>query len=316
MSNRTMKAAVCHRYGPPEVFRIADVPKPSPKDNEVLVSVHAAGVTASDIFIRSSKMPLRYKIPMRLLMGIFRPRNPILGLVFSGVVETTGKSVQRFSVGDEVFGMAGLSMGVYAEYICIKEKESMFSAVTKKPSNLSHEEATAALYGGLLAYQYLAMGDIKPGDRVLIYGASGTSGTIALQLAKQYGAEVTGVCSGKHLDLVESLGADHVLDYTDDASIQLLAEYDFVLDSVGRMKSSSLKDAASKALKDGGRYVSIDDGDLKLSVSRLDTLRGLYEEGQIKPVLDRSFPLEQIVQAHTYVEGGHKKGGVAVRIQG
>lgn len=309
-----MKAAICTKYGTPEMLQIKEVSKPTPRNNQVRIKVYAAGVTASDIFIRSSNMPLRYKIPMRIMMGIIRPRKPILGLVFSGKIDAVGKDTGQFNVGDEVYGLTGFSMGAYAEYVCLKEQNSTLGCMALKPGKINHEEATAAAYGGLLAIQYLNKDKIAPGDHVCIYGASGTSGTIAIQLAKNYGAKVTAICSTKNIDMVKQLGADAVIDYTQTTSIPANENFDYILDAAGRLKSSTLKENCKKALKSTGTYISIDDGDLKLSSPRLEAIKELVETNIIKPVMDRTYPLSDIAKAHEYVEKGHKKGGVAITI--
>jgi NADPH:quinone reductase-like Zn-dependent oxidoreductase len=251
---------------------------------------------------------------MRLMIGIFKPRKKIIGLVFSGKVESAGKTIKRFSPGDEVYGMTGFNLGAYSEYICIKETDSIAGCVSIKPRNVSFEEATAAVYGGSLALQYMDMGNIRPEQNILIYGASGTSGTIAVQYGKYLGAKVTAVCSGKHMDFVKSLGADRVIDYTNTDTLDDNTKFNFILDSVGKIKKSKLKDNCIKALLKDGKYVSIDNGALKLSSKRLDTLTGLIEQGKIQPVVDKIYPLEEIVEAHRYVEKGHKLGGVAITI--
>lgn len=310
-----MKAVICTGYGAPDVLRLAALPKPAPKDDEVCVKIRASAVTASDVFIRSSNLPLRYKVPMRLMIGIRKPRRPVLGLVFSGEVESAGRRIERFRPGDQVFGLTGFRFGTYAEFLCMKEKDSGKGSVGLSPGNISHEEATMAAYGGLLAFQYLEKGNIGKGQKVLVYGASGTSGTLAVQIAKHLGAEVTGVCSTLNLEMVKSLGADHVMDYTKQDSVPEGTRFDFMLDSVGRIKTSELKKACRKALRPGGRYVSIDDGNLKLDSGRLEKIKEFVEAGYMRPVLDRSYPLEEIVEAHRYVEKGHKKGGVAITVQ-
>jgi NADPH:quinone reductase-like Zn-dependent oxidoreductase len=309
-----MKAIVCTKYGPPDVLQLAEVDRPVPKEDEVLIEINASAVTASDIFIRSSNIPVKFKIPMRLMIGIFKPRKKIIGLVFAGRVNSVGKKIQRFSPGDEVYGMTGFNLGTYAEYACIKETDSTTGCVSTKPKNISFEEATSAVYGGSLALQYMDIGDIKPKQKILVYGASGTSGTIAVQYGKYLGANVTAVCSGKHMDFIKSLGADHVIDYTNTDALNDDVRFSFILDSVGKNKKSKLKDNCRKALLTDGEYVSIDNGALKLSSKRLDLLTGLIEKGKIKPVVDKIYPLEEIVEAHRYVEKGHKLGGVAITI--
>lgn len=314
MNNNTMKAVICPMYGPAEVLKIKEVTIPVPKDDELLVEIKATAVTNSDIFIRSSKLPFPVIVPFRLMMGIFRPRKSIIGLVFSGIVKKAGKDTKRFSPGDEVYGMTGFSLGAYAEYVCVKETDSTAGCVSLKPNNISFEEATSAVYGGSLALQYMDMGNIQKNQTILIYGASGTSGTIAVQYGKYLGAHVTGVCSGKNADFVKSLGADYVIDYKTTNTIEENTTFDFMLDSVGRAKSSRLKVECKNALSGKGNYVSIDDGALQLSSKRLDYLTGLIEKEHIRPVLDKTYSFEEIVEAHSYVEKGHKRGGVAVSV--
>ncbi|MDR1200403.1 MAG: NAD(P)-dependent alcohol dehydrogenase [Tannerellaceae bacterium] len=309
-----MRAAICTKYGKPEVFQLKEVEKPVPKDNEVCIKIYATAVTASDIFIRSSNVPLRLKIFMRIMLGIRKPRNPIIGLVFAGVIESTGKDTKRFKPGDNVYGLTGYTLGTYAEYKCMKETDSTKGCIALKPSNISFEEATAIAYGGLLALQHIEKGNIQTGHRALIYGASGTSGTFAVQMAKHLGAEVTAVCGASNLEMVKSLGADHVIDYTTQDSLPEGIKYDFILDSVGIYKSSKLKKACKDTLSPTGKYASIDDGALKLDSRRLDRIREYVEHGYINPVIDRCYPLEDIIEAHRYVEKGHKKGGVAITI--
>jgi NADPH:quinone reductase-like Zn-dependent oxidoreductase len=310
----TMKAIVCSKYGPPEVLRVAERPRPVPADDELLIRIHATSVTNSDLFIRGSDIPLRYLVPMRLLMGIARPRNEIIGEVLSGEVVQVGAKIRRFQVGDEVFGLTGLSLGAYADYKCMKETDSKRGCIARKPGAISHEAATAAAYGGLLALQYLEKAGVRPNQKVLIYGASGTCGTIAVQYAKHLGAEVTGVCSTRNAQLVTALGADKTLDYTDERSLAMLERYDIVLDAVGKRRTSALKEACEHALTAQGTCVSIDDGDLILSSARLDRVRELVEAGAITPINDRCYPFERIVEAHRYVALGHKRGNVAVTV--
>jgi NADPH:quinone reductase-like Zn-dependent oxidoreductase len=309
-----MKAIICPGYGPPEILQIVDYEKPSPGEDEVLIKVCATSVTNSDLFIRSSNVELRVLIPFRLMMGIARPRNEIIGEVFSGRIEQTGSKTTRFRVGDEVYGFTGFSLGAYAEYMCLKEKDSKRGCIALKPKNASFEDATAAAYGGLLAFQFMEKGNIQPTQKVLIYGASSTSGTIAVQYAKHLGAEVTAVCSADKGEFVRSLGADKVLDYRNEESISQLAVYDFVLDAVGRRRTSALKKACKRSLTKGGRYASIDDAALILDSNRLDRIRDFVESKVLVPITDRIYPFEQIVDAHRYVELGHKKGNVAIRV--
>lgn len=310
-----MRAVIADRYGPPEVLHPGQVPTPSPEPDELRIRILASAVTASDIFIRSARVTPVLQVPFRLMMGLTRPRHPVPGFVFSGVVDEVGERVTRFVPGDAVYGMTGFRLGAYAEYRCMVESDSrQRGCVARKPKNVTHEEATAAAYGGLLALQYTDRGRIRAGDRVLVYGASGTSGTLAVQYAKSLGAHVTGVCGTGNVEFVRGLGADEVLDYTRVDAPPAGTRYAFVLDSVGGLKSSGLKRACRAALAPGGRYVSIDDGALVLSSSRLDRVTALVESGAVSPVLGRTYPLDDIVAAHRFVEAGHKRGGVAITI--
>ncbi|MEZ4867036.1 MAG: NAD(P)-dependent alcohol dehydrogenase [Caldilineaceae bacterium] len=310
----TMKAVVCTKYGPPEVLKIAQTKKPMPREDEVLIRICATSVTNSDLFIRSSKVSLRVLLPFRFMIGIRKPRKEIIGEVFAGIVAAVGPKITRFHVGDQVYGLTGFSLGAYAEYKCMKEVDSKQGCLAIKPKNISFEEATAAAYGGLLAFQFLEQADVRPKDQVLIYGASSTSGMMALQLAKHLQAEVTGVCGPNHIRFVQGLGADQTLDYTDANEIGKLETYDLVMDCVGKARSSALKEAAKRALTKHGKYISIDDAALLLDSSRLDRIRELIELGKIKPINDRCYALEQIVEAHHYVELGHKTGNVAITV--
>jgi NADPH:quinone reductase-like Zn-dependent oxidoreductase len=309
-----MKAIICTKYGPPEVLQIKEAEKPVPKDNEVLIKICATAATASDIYIRSSNLPIQFLIPMRLMLGICKPRKSIIGLVLAGEIESIGKDIKRFKIGDKVYGLTGFGLGAYAEYKCMKETDSTYGCLAIKPANISYEEATMVAYGGLLAFQSMEKGNIQKGQKVLIYGASGTSGTIAIQYANYLGAKVTGVCSTTNLELVKTLGAETVIDYTTEDSLEPGIQYDFILDAVGKMKSSKLKEACKKALTPNGKYVSIDDGKLLLDSKRLALIKELVEAGQIKPVIDKCYPFEDIVEAHRYVEKGHKKGGVVIKV--
>jgi NADPH:quinone reductase-like Zn-dependent oxidoreductase len=309
-----MKAVHCTKYGPPEVLELKEVGSPVPQKDEVLIKIHATAVTASDIFIRSSQLPLHLQIAMRLMLGITKPRNPIIGIVLAGEIESVGEGTRRFKPGDKVYGITGLSLGAYAEYTCMKETDSVRGCLGEMPEGLTYEEATSAVYGGSLALQYMDKGNVLPGQKVLIYGASGTSGVIAVQYAKYLGAHVTAVCGTKNLDFIKSLGADKVIDYTLGAPVDPNEKFDFILDSVGKRKTSGLKKSCKKALSPNGKYVSIDDGALLLQSERLKKLKELIEAGHIKPVVDRCYTLEQIVEAHRYVQAGHKRGGVAISV--
>jgi NADPH:quinone reductase-like Zn-dependent oxidoreductase len=249
------------------------------------------------------------------MLGVTKPRKSIIGLVLAGEIESIGANIRRFKPGDQVYGLTGFGLGAYAQFKCMKETDSTHGCLALKPANLTHEEATVAAYGGLLALQYMAKGNIRPGQRVLIYGASGTSGTTAVQYAKHLGAEVTAVCSTANLDLARSLGADRVIDYTKEDSPGPGSEFDFMLDAAGKSKTSQLKIECKKALAPGGVCASIDDGNLLLDSRRLDMMRELVEAGHIRPVVDRCYALEEIVEAHRYVGAGHKRGGVAISVR-
>lgn len=318
-----MKAIICTKYGKPEVLQLREVNKPIPKDDEVLVKIQKTAVTASDCVLRGLKVPGGHQFPikqlmrfaMRLFIGFTKPANPILGLVFSGVVASVGKNVKLLTLGEEVFGFTGLSRGTYAEYKCVSNKEIARGEVTLKPSNVSHEEAVAIIYGGVLAVHFMRNAQIQKKQKVLVYGASGAIGTIAVQLAKHYEAEVTAVCSTKNFELVAALGADKMLDYTREDAIGELEQYDFVLDAVGKNKTSLIKEASRKSLTENGRYVSVDDGLLKIQPDYLPKLRRLVEMENIQAVIDKTYPLEDIVEAHRYVEKGHKKGNVVIVVE-
>ena len=317
-----MKAIVCKKYGPPEVLQVQEIEKPTPKSNEVLIKIKATAVTASDCIIRGFNMPGDPKFPMKQIMGLMmrfyvgftKPKNPVLGLVLSGEIESAGKDIQQFKKGDPVISFTGYSFGAYAEYKCMSEKESKLGCLAHKPNNMSHEEAASVSYGGILAIHYMRKMDIQKGQKVLIYGASGAIGTMAVQLVKSIGAEVTGVCGSSNTELVKSLGAEKVIDYTQEDAIKKLEVYDYILDAAGKNKTSKLKIEAKKALGQNGKYVSVDDGLLELRSEYFIQLKELVEAGHIKSVVDKTFPLEQIVEAHRYVDTGHKKGNVVITI--
>ncbi len=309
-----MKAIVCTKYGPPEVLKLREVEKPTSKDDEVLIKIHATAVTASDTFIRGFKIPLQFRIPMRIMLGITKPRKPVIGLVLAGEIESVGKNIRRFKPGDQVYGLTGFGLGAYAEYKCMKETDSTYGCLALKPANLTYEEATVAAYGGLLAFQFMEKGNIQHGQNVLIYGASGTTGTTAIQYARYLGARVTAVCSTKNLEMVKSLGANIVIDYTGTDVLPPYTKYDFILDAVGKRKTSKLKEACKNALTTGGKYVTIDDEALLLDSNRLNRIKEVAEAGYLKPFIDRKYKLEEIAEAHRYVEKGHKRGGVVVEI--
>jgi NADPH:quinone reductase-like Zn-dependent oxidoreductase len=309
-----MKAYICPKYGPPEVLQLKEAAKPVPKDDEVLIKIHATAVTASDIFIRSSQVAVRVLIPFRLMIGLTGPRKSIIGLVLAGEIEAIGKDIKRFKPGDQVYGLTGFDLGAYAEYTCMKETDSTHGCLAIKPTKISYEEATMVSYGGLLAFQFMEKGNIQRGQEVLVYGGSSTTGTVAIQYAKYLGARVTAVCSTANLEMVKSLGADVVIDYVKVDALKPGVHYDFVFDAVGKNKTSKLKEACRKALAPGGKYASIDDSAMLLDSKRLGLISELVEGGHIKPVVDRCYPFEELAEAHRYVGGGHKRGGVAVTV--
>ena len=310
-----MKAIECLKYGKAENLVLSNVEKPTPKEDEVLIKIRATSVTTSDVLIRRLNEPVIPRFILQLIFGFGRPRNPILGMVTAGIVEHKGKDVTLFEIGDEVFAYGSISptkrrFGSYAEYICLPEDWNL----TLKPVNLSFEDAAAIPYGGLLALHLLKKTSIKRGDRVLIYGASGSIGTMAIQLGKHMGAHITSVCSRKNFELVASLGSDEMIDYTLDNAETRLKRYRYVIDAVGNSKSSKLKEKSKKALTSNGKYISIDHGTPLTPKEAFFNLKTLVEQEKIKPVIDCIYPLEKIAEAHKYVEMGHKRGNVIITI--
>lgn len=302
-----MRAAVCTKYGPPEVLQIKEMPKPIPKKNQISIKVHAGSVTASDSIIRGFKVAGIYSILMHLAIGFNKPRKSVLGMVFAGEVESIGQEVSGFHTGDRVFGFDRFGFGSDAEYKCI----SADAVVSKLASNINYEEAASIPFGGLMALHYLRKSSIVEGQKLLIYGASGAIGTAAVQLAKYMGAEVTGVCSTGNIELVKSLGADHVVDYTKESIMDSGIFYDVVLNAVGKKKVELYPESI---LKQNGKHITVDDGTPILSAKDLYFLNELMEKGAIKAVIDRCYPLEKITDAHRYVDSGHKKGNVILMI--
>lgn len=302
-----MKVIVCPKYGSPDVLKLGEMPKPSPGDNEILIKNSAAAVNSGDCRIRGFVCPPWAWIPMRLIIGITKPRRPVLGLMFSGIVEEVGKKVTRFKTGDQIYGSTGMRMGAYAEYICLPEN----SVLALKPNNISFEEASAVPFGGMTAMHFLRRGKIEKNQNVLIYGASGSVGTSAVQLAKYFGAEVTSVCSGANSELVKSLGSDKVIDYTVEKFTEKGEIFDLIFDAVGKIRKSDCR----SILKPEGRFVTVGGMEVSKEVSSdLEFLRGLIESGKMKPVVDRIYPLEEISSAHAYSDTGRKKGNVVLRI--
>jgi len=310
-----MKAIKCLKYGDSENLVFTEVEKPSPKDNEILIKIHATSVTTSDVLIRSMNQPPILKFILQLIFGFGKPRNPILGMVSSGIIESKGENVSSFNIGDEVFAYGSVSptkrhFGSYAEYICLPEDW----LIADKPKNISHNEAAAIPYGGLLASHLLQKTSINKGDKVLIYGASGSIGTMAIQLAKNAGAIVTSVCSRQNFELVKSLGSDAMIDYRAENAESKLETYKYVIDAVGNSKSSKLKEKSKKALLPKGKYISIDHGTPLTPKGAFLNLKSLAEQEKIKPVIDSVYPLGKMAEAHAYVEKGHKRGNVIITI--
>ncbi len=306
-----MKAAVYRRYGPPEVVKIEEVPKPVPKDDEVLIRIVATTVHVGDTRMRRFDVPRWQWLFARLYLGVLGPRRPVLGMELAGDIEAVGKDVTRFAKGDSVLAMlypGKEAFGGHAEYKCMPED----GLLVRKPANMTYEEAAAGVAtGGITALNVLKKADIKSGQEVLIYGASGSVGVFAVQLAKHYGAEVTGVCSTSNLEMVSSLGADKVIDYTKDDFTKSGETYDVVFDAVDKFSSSQAK----KAVRPAGIYLNVnwDSGD-DIKTEDLDFLKELVEAGKIRTVIDRTYTLDQIVEGHRYVENGHKKGHVVVTV--
>jgi NADPH:quinone reductase-like Zn-dependent oxidoreductase len=307
-----MKAIVYEKYGSPEVLHLIEVAKPTPKENEVLIKIHATTVTVGDVRMRSFTVPRVQWLFARLYLGVFKPRRAILGMELAGTIEAVGKDVSRFQVGDPVFASTfAVNFGGYAEYKCMAAD----GILALKPENLAFEEAAAAVGGGMTALRCLRKGHIQPGQQVLIYGASGAVGSNAVQLAKHhFGAEVTAVCSTANVAWVKALGANQVIDYTQEDFAQSGATYDVVFDAVAKFPSVQAK----KALKASGIYLNVH-RDTHSETGRnmlqdLLDLKELIEAGQLKPVIDCCYPLDQMVEAHRYVDQGHKKGNVVITV--
>lgn len=319
-----MKAIVYTKYGPPEVLQLKEIEKPIPKDHEILIKVKATAVNSGDWRLRKAD-----PYAVRLFFGFMKPKINILGGVLSGEIEAIGKDVTRFKVGEEVFGSTALSsgFGAYAEYKCLSEED----VLTLKPTNITHAEAAVIPFGGTTALHFIKKAAIKPKQKVLIYGASGAVGSAAVQLAKHFGAHVTGVCSRANMDLIKSLGADKVIDYTKEDFTENGETYDVIFETVNKIPfSQSIKSLHKKGVvvlsaaglpeMIRGVWTSLVSSQKVLtgvnseSAEDLFFLKGLIEAGQLKPVIDRIYPLAQMTEAHAYVEKGHKKGNVAILV--
>lgn len=316
-----MKAALWTRYGGPEVLKLQELDKPIPKHNEVLIKINASSVTVGDARLRAFKVPMGFWLPTRLAFGLTRPRKRIPGMDLSGEIETTGKDVKLFNKGDMVYGTTGMALGSNAEYVCLPEH----SALVKKPENVSHEQATAVIFGGLTAIHFLRdKAKVQKGHKVLINGASGAVGTASIQLARYLGAEVTAICSSANIELVTSLGAHRVIDYTNEDFTRYHQQYDVILDAVGNLSLARCR----RFLAQQGKLILINTGLLTnlSSLFRHNLICGVAGEskealqflgervvaGDIKAVIDKTFPLQQIAEAHRYVDTGHKKGNVVI----
>jgi NADPH:quinone reductase-like Zn-dependent oxidoreductase len=327
-----MKAIVWTKYGPPDVLQLREVEKPTPKDNEVLIKIYATTVTAGDCEMRSLKLPIYLSLPMRIWLGLRKPRGTTIpGTELAGEIEAVGVDVKRFKEGDQVFGSAGMGFGANAEYICLPEKPGeMEGGVAIKPANMTYEAAATVPFGGRDSLHFLRKGKIQSGQKILINGAGGSIGTYAVQLAKHYGAEVTAVDSTGKLDMLRSIGADQVIDYTQEDFTKNGEIYDVIFDVVGKISFSR----SDRSLKQNGTYLLANPGSQMVqglwtsltsskkvimqtasgTIADLIFLRELIEAGKIKSVIDRRYPLEQIAEAHRYVETGQKMGNVVITV--
>jgi NADPH:quinone reductase-like Zn-dependent oxidoreductase len=309
MNSTRMKAVICTAYGAPEVLTITEIEKPRPKEKEILVKVMATAVNSGDVRVRGLATEGFLRVIMRLVLGFTKPRKPVLGTVVSGIVEAVGDKVHGFKPGDEVFASSGFKFGAYAEYIVLPES----GTVSHKPENASFEEAAAILFGGMTAIYFLQKAGIaaKPGLQVLIYGATGSVGSAAVEIAGYYGAEVTAVCGEQGIELARALGSQDVIVYTGQDFKKLNKTFDIVFDAVGKMK----KKDGTRMLRQGGKYMTVGDLDVaKETKDQVELLKELFEKGKIKANIDRRYLLDEIVAAHRYVDTGRKKGNVVVKM--
>ena len=307
-----VKAVVCTRYGPPEVLQLGEVKKPAPGKHEVLVKIFATAVTPSDCVYRGAKISRWHPVGfmMGLLFGFTRPRNPLIGMVLAGEVESVGQNVERFTTGDQVYGMMSLKFGTNAQYICVPENKCLI----KKPTTISYEEAATVPWSGLIAQDFLKKGGIRSKQKVLVYGASGTIGIAAVQLAKSYGAAVTGVCETADLEFVRALGVDVVIDYTSKDLSHSNECFDLIIDAVGKNHRPELESQYRRMLTKQGRFLSVDSGMPNSKVEYLELLNEQIEAGRFMPVIDRIYPLEKIVDAHRYADDRFRRGNIVVTV--
>ncbi len=317
-----MKAIELTKYGAPEFLQMIEVEKPSPKDNEILIKIHASSVSSGDARMRRADPFI-----IRLIFGFKRPRKSVLGVVLAGEIEAIGKSVSKYKIGDQVFGSSGMNFGAHAEYVSVPED----AVLALKPGNMTYEEAASIPFGATASMHFLRIANIQQGQKVLIYGASGALGTMAVQLAKNYGAEITAVCSTANVELMKSLGADHVIDYTQEDFTRNGEKYDVVFDTIGKsplrkalnslstnghllLASASIGTMIGGSIKSMFINKKIVSGVIKETIEDMNFFKQEIEKGSLKAVIDRTYPLEQIAKAHAYVDKGHKKGNVIIAI--
>ena len=322
-----MKAVVCTKYGNPNVLKIIEIEKPVPKDNQILVKNFATTVTVGDCRVRGFKVPPSFWLPARIALGFSKPKQNILGGEFSGKIEKIGKNVRKFNVGNEIFAFTGHKFGAYTEYVILEEND----CIALKPENLTFEQSAALCFGGISALNFFERSNIKNNDKVLIYGASGCLGTYAVQLAKYFGAIVTGVCSTNNIDMVKNIGADNVIDYTQTDLSEVKESYDIFFDTVGKGDIEK----SIKLIKPNGLYlhavtdpfteirinkklkntnIKLIGGTYKPTINQINKIRKMAEDNKIKPVIDKCFSINNIVSAHEYVDKGHKKGNVIIKV--